>query len=337
MTTHSGEIDTCLRERPFRPHPWLRNAHMQTIVASRLPRRFPWERDPFREVEVRLADRTCLRVRVSESGSDTALLVLHGMTGSWESGYMNGFAFKAAQEGWTSFLPNLYNTNSDVDRPRIFHAGASQPAREAILDLVERCRVRRLGLIGVSMGANILLKMLGEWGDEAPSCLECAAAISPLCDLSSSWSLMEQPRNRLYQIYFTRRLRQLVSDRSQLLKDHLDLEAALKVRSIREFDEHVTAPLAGFQDAFHYYREVSSSRLLHGIRVPTLILHAKDDPFLPWQPLDSPQAHDNPALSVHFSPTGGHLGFLEEDSLGDVDRCWAENRVMDYMRLALSD
>lgn len=326
-----------LQQRPFLPHVLLPGGHIQTVFASQRRRRFPygWEKDERAEVEIKDQARVEV-VKLLRPRPAPALIVLHGMTGSCQSDYMQGFSHKAWRRSWNCFLPNLYNTNYELSHPVIFHAGASGLARQVIERLVKLHSLRKVFLAGVSMGANLLLKMLGEWGGQAPGWLAAAAAVSPLCDMTVSWQLMERPSNRIYQIYFTGRLKELVRSRSKHLGKFVDLEKVMQIRTIREFDQHFTVPLGGFKDPYHYYEEGSSSPLLDKIRVPTLILHSKDDPFLPWEPFVRPQARSNPNLLIHLTERGGHLGFVER-TRQDIDRCWFENRIMEYFEMASTE
>ncbi len=323
-----------LQERPFQPHLLLPGGHIQTLFASQRRRRFPYGWKEARREEVEIEGGVRIEaVHLAQPHPSPALIVLHGMTGSCRSDYMQGFSHKAWRLGWNCFLPNLYNTNFELNHPVIFHAGASRQARQVIERLVEMHSLERVFLVGVSMGANLLLKMMGEWGGSPPGWLVASAAASPLCDMTMSWQLMERPSNRIYQFYFTGRLKELVRARSEHLGEFVDLDKVMQIRTIREFDEHFTAPLGGFRDPSHYYEVCSSSPLIDQIRVPTLILHAKDDPFLPWEPLARPEAQSNPNLLIHLTKRGGHLAFLE-GTRHDIDRCWFENRIMEYFQLA---
>ncbi len=321
-----------LQERPFQPHLLLPSGHIQTVFASQRRRTFAygWTKAGREEVEIEGGVRI-EAVSLPQPNPAPALIVLHGMTGSSRSDYMKAFSHKAWRLGWSCFLPSLYNTNFDLKHPVVFHAGASRRVRLVVEGLVERHRLEQVFLAGVSMGANLLLKMLGEWADRPPAWLVASAAASPLCDMTVSWQLMERPSNRIYQIYFTRRLKGLVLERAEHLGAFVDLDKVMQARTIREFDEHFIVPLEGFRDPFHYYGLGSSSPLIDRIRVPTLILHSKDDPFLPWEPLARPQAQSNPNLLIHLTERGGHLGFLER-TRRDIDRCWFENRVMEYFQ-----
>jgi predicted alpha/beta-fold hydrolase len=182
------------------------------------------------------------------------------------------------------------------------------------------------------MGGNIVLKLLGEYGNDCPRSIRAAAVISPLVDLMKSWSVLDRPSNVLYRLYYLQRLRRLSMRSPEGLAPFIKPEELRKVRTIRQFDEVVTAPLAGFEDAFHYYRKVSSIHLLPSIRLPTLLLHSKDDPLLPWEPLQGFTGNTNQFLHVHLTEKGGHAAFIGKRKRGDVDQSWAENRVIDFLQ-----
>lgn len=331
------KMERVLENRKFRPHPVIAGPHLQTLVAARMKRNFSWGWKSSADKLVDLSDRSLLRVVViAHDRSAPTLVAVHGMAGSSDSGYMQGFSHKAYREGWNAVLLNLYNLNEELPAPRIFHAGASRETAEALQRLSRVLSLDEIFLVGVSMGGNIVLKLLGEFGESLRPLIRAAAVVSPMVDLDASWPYLEKPSNRIYRWYFVERLKKLVERKAVLFRDFLEMEKLRRVESIREFDELVTAPLSGFRDAHQYYREVSSTRWFSSIRVPTLVIHSKDDPLLPWKPLTSPKLQENPRILTHLTERGGHVGFLERDRFSDIDRKWAENRVIDFFRLALA-
>jgi len=255
------------------------------------------------------------------------------MGGSARSIYMQALSHKAYREGWNCHLLNLYNVNLELDPPHIFHAGASDGIRSAIEQIAQLPTTESILLTGFSLGGNILLKLLGSCGMGFPEKVVGAAAVSPLVDLTTSWQILEKPANTIYRRHFVKGLKNILRLKSDYLRDFVDLDSLMEIRTIREFDELFTAPLGGFTDADDYYRKASSIQCLGDIRVPTLILHSRDDPLLPWEPLSVPEANANPALLIHLTKHGGHVAFLEWKR-HDIDRSWAENRVIDLFRMA---
>lgn len=323
---------------PFQPPPWLRSGHLQTLAASRWSREFPWGWKHSSRVVLDLKDgsRVSLVKIVRDLGAPT-LVVLHGMGGSSRSGYMLGLSHKAYTLGWNSALIDLYNVNMKLERPKIFHAGCSPDCRHILQLLSGMPEFGPLLLVGVSMGGNILLKTLGEWGHDTPGEILAAATLSPLMDLEAGCLRIDHPSNSLYRWYFLRRLKELTRRKASLLEGLVDLERLWSVRSIRDFDELVTAPLSGFKGAADYYRRSSSSRWLGKIRIPTLVIHAKDDPLLPWEPLKASEILANPYLYTQLTEHGGHVGFIEGGEANGWDRSWAENRILDYLRTGIGE
>ncbi len=322
---------SCLARHPFVPARWLCGPHLQTIAAARRRRRFAWGWSRDRSSLCRLADGSQVELRWVDAGPEAPVLVLlHGMSGNARSGTVLALSHKVWRRGWSSLRIDLYDHSQREGPPRIFHAGASSVVRE----IVELERLTEapggFALAGVSMGGNLLLKALGEWGEQPPARLMGAAVISPLLDLSMSWHLLEEPRNRLYQWYYVGRLKRLILERRDRMARWVDLERLRRARTILEFDSLVTAPLSGYRDVFHYYEDAGARGRLGAIRVPVLILHSRDDPFLPWTPLTGRDVRNNPFLLPWLTDRGGHAAFLERHPSGP-DRSWAENRVVDFV------
>ncbi len=281
-----------------------------------------------------LDDGTRVRIVVVDRDSAAPTLVaVHGLGGSSESTYMRGLSNKAWRLGWNSVLLNLYDSNLRASPPHIFHAGSSDRLGHVIARLSPTHP--RILLTGISLGGNMLLKMLGELGKRADSSILAAAVISPLTDLTISWSTLDRPSNRLFRYHYLKGLRRIVSQKEAYLRDHVDLEAVLQVRTIRQFDELFTVPLGGFEDAMDYYIKASAAPFLKDIQIPTLLLHSKDDPLLPYEPLLSRECQSNPYLTIGLTQQGGHVGFVQ--SAHEPDRAWAENRALEFLDTVLRD
>ena len=297
-------------------------------------RRFAWGWTSSREHWLDLECGARIRlVGIWRDPRRPTVVVVHGTGGTSDSTYMKGFSHKAHRQGWNAALPNLYNTNQAARRPKVFHSGSSREVEEIIQQLLVKHRVEEVYLVGVSMGGNILLKLLGEWGRSHPDQVKAAAVISPLVDLSASWKILEKPSNWLFQHHMVTNLKRRVRQGLPSLDGFVDQEALSRARTFRQFDELYTAPLAGFRDALDYYEKASALPHLKNIRLPTLLLHSLDDPLLPAEPFLAPQVRSNPSLGVVLTRRGGHVGFIERDGQVDPDRFWAENRVIDFFRL----
>ena len=328
------QFQQVLEDRSFRPSFWLRGAHRQTLAGSLMNRDLSWGWKHCREHFVDLEGGARVRlVGIWQDPRLPTIVVVHGTGGSSDSTYMKGLSHKAHREGWNAVLPNLYNTNPAARRPKVFHSGSSREVEEILQHLILKHQVEEVYLVGVSMGGNILLRLLGEWGRSHPDQVKAAAVISPLVDLKASWEILEKPSNCVLQHHMVTNLKRRVRQGLPSLDGFVDQDALSRVRTFRQFDELYTAPLAGFRDALDYYEKASALPHLGSIHLPTLLLHALDDPVLPAEPFLSTEVRSNPSLGVGLTQRGGHVGFIEKDGQRDVDRFWAENRVIDFFRL----
>ncbi len=248
------------------------------------------------------------------------------MSGSNRSAYMLGLSHKAYRRGWNSLLLDLYDRSGS---PRIFHAGSSKEVWALIEAFRSSKRLADILIAGVSMGGNILLKLAGEAGADHPPWLRGIGVISPLVDLTASWRLLEHRSNWVYRQYYVRRLKDLALRNLSDLRREIDPDRLRRVRSIRQFDEVVTVPLSDFSDVSEYYREASAAPWLDRVDVPALVIHSRDDPFLPFQPLLREGLARHPSLTVVLTDHGGHVAFIEDRCI-DLDRSWAENRLIDF-------
>lgn len=238
------------------------------------------------------------------------VLVLHGLEGCSSSGYVVASCHHLAAHGVRAIALNFRGRSGEPNRtPRFYHSGETNDLGL----VVERLRTRRpelpLGALGFSLGGNVLMKFLGERGEGVG--LEAAAAVSVPFDLAACARRMDRGVCRLYQASFLRSLRTTVRRKARLFPDAYDIEAAERARSLREFDDAVTAPVHGFEGAEEYYRASSASRWVSGIRVPTLVLQAADDPFVPAAAVPRRKVEENPATELRLTPSGGHVGFVE--------------------------
>jgi len=333
LTQPLGTIRDLLRQRPFIPHRWVKSGHLQTLVGSQQRRKFDWGWTASRTVDTTLEDGSRIEAEwVEIDPSRPTLVLVHGMSGSSRSAYMLGMSHKIYRKGWNSLLLNLYDRRNGGGVPKIFHAGRSADLWKTVRMFQESLGFKSAALVGVSLGGNLVLKLLGELGSAAPDWLLGGAVISPLVDLTRSWPLMEQPSNWIYQRYYVRRLKKLMQAAPGIENAPIDLGRLVSLKTVRQFDEVVTAPLGGYADAFDYYRAAGAAPLLPRITLPTLILHALDDPFLPSAPLEP--ARENPSIHLELTRHGGHVAYIEDRCHPpDFDRSWAENRVIDFIAL----
>ena len=304
---------------PFRPAWWLPGPHLQTLGARFLRSRLdvPTHRERFELPDGDFVDLDFAFEPPPSNGTDPRplVLVLHGMEGSARSGYALEIYRVLREHGMAAVGLNFRSCSGELNRlPRLYHSGETEDLQRVLLALTRRFPGRRRGAIGVSLGGNVLLKYLGETGRAARSQLEAAVAVSVPFDLSAGADALLRPGGRLYSTYLLRRLRWKVEAKRGIMPVEVDVTRALRARSIREFDDAATAPLHGFRSAEDYYQRSSSAGYLEAIRIPTLLLHSRDDPFLPQARLPRQAIEANPDLTAVFTSRGGHIGFVARSS-----------------------
>lgn len=282
----------------------------------------------------------------ASSGSDTRLLcyanwqdvpdhhltvvLVHGLGGSVDSQYMVGTANKAFAAGMNVVRMNMRNCGgTEKLTPTLYNSGLYQDVQAVVEHLIATRRQPTLALIGFSMGANLVLNLLGRWGSCPPGQVCAAAVVSPLVDLAPSAAALHELPNRLYEKYFLRKLGRLFQYKAALFPDSFDVQRLKGISSLREFDDLITAPYSGYRDAADYYDRAASAHFLQAIRVPTLAVHSADDPFIRITPESFAKLQSNPHIQYLETQHGGHCGFLANPS--GYDGRWAEKTVVEYV------
>lgn len=309
----------------FRPAWWLPGAHLQTLYPS-LCRRRVIPRLTRQRME--LPDGDFLDIDWTDADSGVLVLVLHGLEGSLESHYAGGLLTRLSQEGYGAGLLYFRGRSGETNRlPRSYHSGDTADLDYVIRALRANDPHRKLVVIGFSLGGNVLLKWLGEQGCDAQ--VVTAVAVSVPFDLNSAALRLERGFSRIYRDYLLRKLRQSVITKSALHKPPLPLQELDRLRSFRAFDDAVTAPLHGFAGVDDYYTRSSCRQFLASICIPTLILHAMDDPFLPADAL--PNATEiSPHVTLELSESGGHVGFVAGNNPAKPV-FWLEQRIIEHL------
>ncbi len=322
--------------RPFLPAWWLPGPHGQTLGARLLRRKdsVPFCRERLETPDGDFLDLDWARVdgRPAAVAGDPLVLVLHGLEGSARSGYACELYRRLADHGVAAVGLNFRSCSGELNRGRrLYHSGETTDAA-FVLDLLRR-RGHLLAAVGVSLGGNALLKLLGERGADAG--VAAAAAISVPFDLAAGADHLEGRFGALYVRRLLASLKVKLRARAAELAPPVDLARALAAGSFRAFDDAATAPLHGFADAADYYQRSSSGRFLERIRVPTLLVHAEDDPFLPSSAIPRAAFAGNPALAPAIVPRGGHVGFVSGAN-PLAPRFWAETEAARFVARALA-
>jgi predicted alpha/beta-fold hydrolase len=326
----------------FEPYPALRDGHRMTVASYLLSRKWQSAAKDVEEQRLFVMDgenqvMARCHFQVDRHVAPTVVL-LHGLTGSSQSGYMIGTADKAWMLGFNVLRLNTRNCGGTVHlATSLYHCGMSDDVETVIRELVAVDGLTRIHVAGFSMGGNIALRVAARTPDDIAPHLASVAVVSPSLDIDRAVSNVDRGMiNLVYRQSFLRHLRGLVREKAKQFPGRFDQNILSGIRTIREFDNRITAPEFGFGDAANYYRLATALPMLGDVRVPTLIVQSEDDPLVPIEQLRTPVIEDNPNIEVLCSPHGGHCAFVGRrpaQALGvrDVDRYWAENRVLQFL------
>ncbi|HBB86996.1 MAG TPA: alpha/beta hydrolase [Blastocatellia bacterium] len=347
--------------KPFKPHQIFNGGHAQTLAAFAWPRhrKFKAVRDQERIFQTAPDVKVLAQCRWQPNPTDhPTIIIWHGIEGSSESTYMLSIAQKSFSVGFNVIRMNLRTCGGTEHlTPTIYHGGLTEDLRAVVSELIEQDGLSQLFLVGVSLGGNLVLKLAGEYGDNPPKEVFAACAISPSIDLEASAQLILKRSNWLYQQDFVRRLKQRLRVKHKLFPDQYDISELSSVKTLREFDDRYTSRAHGFNGADDYYYRASAIRVIDRIRIPTLIIHAEDDPFIPFAPMRDQALINNPYILLVATKKGGHVAFISakaakpargnnggaitrnDDSRFTIhdspeDRFWAENRVVEFCAMA---
>ena len=311
--------------RPF--HPFFRNRHLSTLAGNFWPRNY--RRRAFPEVRRWFETEPEVAVLgVEQSPGRTAearLILLHGLEGSDQSGYLRSLAQTALEAGFAVTRLNMRTCGGSESRcPTLYHAGLTSDLRSVLLDYA-RFSSERLYLVGFSLGGNVVLKLAGEMGDALPA--RGLVAVSTPIDLDACCRQMQRFENRLYEWRFVERLKARYRRRCADYPERYRLEDLDGIRSVYDFDDRITAPHFAFGTAENYYRTQSSQIFLPQIRLPTLLVQAEDDPLIPFRVFEQAAIRRNPALELLAVPHGGHVGFVSRR----LPRFWVDAVILDWI------
>lgn len=295
----------------FRPAWWVPGAHAQTLWGKFFRRRRPI---PTRLERWETPDGDFLDLhRLDGAPNAPRLLLLHGLEGTIRSHYVGGFFEQAKDRGWAADLLLFRGCGDQPNRaPRFYHSGETSDLAFVVEELLRRHPTSPVILAGVSLGGNVLLKYLGERGADLPAQVRAAAAVSVPFDLERGSRFISRGISRIYDRHFLRTLRAKALAKLERYPDLFVRSRLDAATSIFDFDEAVTAPVHGFADAHDYYSRSSALGWIGRVAIPTLLLNAVDDPFLPSAVLDEVRAvaASNARLTVELPAHGGHVGFV---------------------------
>lgn len=314
----------------YSPAWWLPGPHARTIW-GRFFRRTPPLPTRVERWNTQDGDFVDL-VRLDAPVGAPHLVMLHGLEGTAQSHYVRGLFLEATRRGWAADLLLFRGCSGELNHaPRFYHSGETGDLDAVARNLLSADSGAPFLFAGVSLGGNVLLKWLGELGDTIHRRVVAAAAVSVPFDLARASRHIDRGFSRVYQRHFLRSLRKKALAKLDRYPNLLSRQRVEFARTLYDFDDVVTAPVHGFSSADDYYARSSSIRFLSRVRVPTLLLSAVDDPFLPSDVLDQVRhvAADNRCIEIEFLPKGGHVGFISgQNPLRPV--YYAEQRVAHF-------
>ena len=308
---------------------------MQTIASFLLPRRIklPPPEERLIEVEPGIAVR-CWSYWQSQRERALTLIVVHGLEGSTESQYMLGMARHGMAAGMNVVLMNQRNCGGmDHCAPTLYNSSRSPDVAAVVRHVIDHDKVPSFALVGFSMGGNLVLKLAGEWGTEAPKQFRAVAAVSAAIDLAASADALHEIGNRIYERYFLVQLSRRFRRKVKLFPGEFDVLRLRGINSVRAFDDRVTAYYCGFTSADDYYARAAAANVIDRIVAPALIIHAANDPFIRVRPETRRRILANPHIRFIETSDGGHCAFIGEPN-GDQadDGRWAEREVVEFLR-----
>jgi uncharacterized protein len=320
---------------------------VQTVASFLIPRRLRVPAPEERMIEVAPGvDVLCHCHWQSDRSKTLTIIVVHGLEGSSESQYVLGITDKALRAGMNVIRYNQRNCGgTDALAPVLYHSGLSEDVAAVAREVIARHGVSRLALVGFSMGGNLVLKLAGEWGQLgqlAPPQFRAVVACCPALDLAASADALHELSNRIYETYFLWALRRRMLRKARLFPEHFDRGRLRGIRSLRQFDDKVTAFYCGFTGVDDYYDRASAAHVVGRIAVPALVLHSANDPFIRITPETRRRILANKNITFLETADGGHCAFIgarnslrpdgaSQDGMRRDDGYWAENEIVNFL------
>ena len=310
--------------------PLVRNPHLLTIAANFAVRNLDVRRFPVtpRYYQTEPDVQVLVHEQRPHGHVRGEIVMVHGLEGSSAAGYMRSMAQLALEHGYATHRTNMRSCGGTESLCKtMYNAGLTSDTLAVIREIRGRYR-HPIYLIGYSLGGNVSLKLAGELGESAIGLIDGVCAVSTPIDLGASVQQMSRRENRIYEWRFLSRLKERIRKRAESLPGVYDLDRLATAGTVYQFDDFITAPSFGFGTAENYYRTQSSRQFLPSIRIPTLLIQAKDDPLIPFEIFESPEVQENPCISLVAVEHGGHLGFLSNST----PRFWADQILLQWIQ-----
>jgi len=310
---------------------WLPGGHAQTLYGVLFAgSKVMWRRERWETPDGDFIDVD----RLPGAAGAPLVAVFHGLEGGSGSHYAGALARELGRRGWHGAVAHFRGCSGEPNRlPRAYHSGDADEVRWILRRLGAEARGAPLFAAGVSLGGNALLKWLGE-DEQARQVLLAAAAVSAPVDLMAAGDALGQGFNLVYTRTFLATMKRKAEEKLERFPGLFDGEAMRRARTLREFDDVVTAPLHGFRDTDDYWTRASAKPVLGRIQVPTLLLYARNDPFLPEAALPG-RADVSREVRLEFPEEGGHAAFVSAPFPGNID--WMPRRITGFFEEAMAE
>jgi uncharacterized protein len=317
IVVHSSYIAPCL----------LANGHLQTLLPALLRKvtGVAYQRE-----RIATPDGDFLDLDWVVKGSPRLAVIAHGLEGSSQRAYVRGMVKALASKGWDAVVWNARGCSGEPNRGlRFTHSGATEDLHTVIAHLTNSRACDELALIGFSLGGNVTLKYLGERSRDLHPWIRKAVTFSVPCDLRSGSLQLASLTNQIYMRHFLVSLRQKIRAKMKSMPGKIHDRDYRRLRTFKDFDDRYTAPIHGFADAEDYWRQCSCRPTLKNISIPTLLINARNDPFLAEACYPIAEAEANPNLHLEMPASGGHVGFITFNQQGEY---WSESRALAFLK-----
>jgi len=314
-----------IKNSSYKPPAYFANGHIQTIYPA-LFRKI--KNDFYMRERIQTPDDDFLDLDWSKAESDKLAIISHGLEGSTDRAYVTGMVKALNKNGWDALAWNFRSCSGEVNRRlRWYHNGATDDLDTVVQHVIQNSSYVEIALIGFSMGGNLSLVFLGEKGEKVSSLIKKAVVFSVPCDIKASAAELAKFKNKIYMKRFLGMLRTKIKAKMKLLPGEIDDIGYRRIQNFKDFDDRYTAPIHGFKDAEDYWKKCSSARFIYSIRIPTLLVNAKDDPFLGPGCFPFTKAEASEYVFLEGPDSGGHVGFMDFSS----SEYWSEQRAVEFL------
>jgi hypothetical protein len=322
----AGHVGAVAVEGRYKPPPFMSNGHVQSIFPA-LFRRVPLH---YTERErIHTPDGDFLDVDWVVAGARRLVVLCHGLEGDSHRPYVRGMVRAFCRRGWDCLALNYRGCSGTPNRRlRSYHSGAYEDLALVVRRAADTARYDAVVLTGFSIGGNIILRWLGQCPDSIHPLVKRAVVFSVPCDLADSAQVLARPQNRIYMRHFLVALRQKIQDKMAVMPGRIDDDGYERLKTFKDFDDRYTAPFNGFTDAVDYWHQCSSKPVIPSIQIPTLLIQARNDPFLGPGCYPTSLAAANPQVTLDTPASGGHVGFIAFNSSGEY---WSERRALAFV------